>query len=45
MRDSKVHIPQGSDSIQGGDEILVFCTKEDEENARHFFERFTLDED
>ena len=45
MRDSKVRIPQGDDSIQGGDEILVFCTKEDEENARHFFERFTLDED
>jgi len=40
MRGGKIIIPQGSDTIQGGDSILVFCASEDEETARGFFDTF-----
>jgi trk system potassium uptake protein TrkA len=40
MRSGKIIIPQGSDTIQGGDSILVFCASEDEETARGFFDTF-----
>ncbi|MCP4094549.1 MAG: Trk system potassium transporter TrkA [Planctomycetes bacterium] len=38
LRDEKVIIPQGRDSIQGGDQLLVFCKADDAESTRHFFE-------
>jgi trk system potassium uptake protein TrkA len=40
MRGGKVIIPHGSDTVQGGDSILVFCATEDEETTRGFFDTF-----
>ena len=37
LRDQKVIIPQGKDSVQGKDRLLIFCTREDEEKVREFF--------
>ncbi|MBC8328058.1 MAG: Trk system potassium transporter TrkA [Planctomycetes bacterium] len=42
LRDGQVIIPQGDDEIRGGDRLLVFCSREDEDNARRFFQRFEL---
>ena len=41
LHDDNVIIPQGRDTIQGGDNILVFCTAEDSEATHEFFETFT----
>jgi hypothetical protein len=32
-----VLIPRGGDAVMGVDRILVFCSKEQEENVRDFF--------
>lgn len=37
LRDQEVIIPKGSDEIRGGDRVLLFCTREYEEEARNFF--------
>ncbi len=37
VRRGRVIIPRGGDSVQGGDRILVFCMREEEEAARDFF--------
>lgn len=37
LRGGDVIIPRGSDSVEGGDRLLVFCTREDEESVREFF--------
>jgi trk system potassium uptake protein TrkA len=38
LRGDKVIIPQGRDTIQGGDHLLVFCKADAAESTRHFFE-------
>ncbi len=38
LRGEQVIIPQGSDCVQGGDQLLVFCKTEAEETTRNFFE-------
>ena len=40
LREDRVIIPQGKDVIQGGDDILVFCTAEDSEATHQFFATF-----
>ncbi len=42
LREGQVIIPQGDDEIRGGDRLLVFCSREEEEKARRFFQRFEL---
>ena len=42
LREGQVIIPQGDDEIRGGDRLLVFCSREDEDKARRFFQRFEL---
>ena len=37
LRDGDVRIPKGSDELRGGDRILLFCTREYEQEARKFF--------
>ena len=39
LREQTVIIPKGSDVVQGDDRILIFCTREYEEQARGFFLR------
>lgn len=41
LRGHRVIIPHGKDLIQGGDHILVFCKAEDEDEVRHYFERYS----
>jgi trk system potassium uptake protein TrkA len=43
LRKGRVVVPRGSDALQGGDRILVFCTKQDDERVRDFFLRRILD--
>ncbi|MDA0666741.1 MAG: Trk system potassium transporter TrkA [Planctomycetota bacterium] len=38
LREGSVIIPQGSDEIRGGDQLLVFCQTDCAEKTRHFFE-------
>lgn len=38
LRGDKVIIPQGRDSVMGGDQLLVFCGAEEAERTRQFFE-------
>jgi trk system potassium uptake protein TrkA len=42
LREGRVVIPRGADSVQGKDRILVFCTKSEEEEVREFFLRRIL---
>lgn len=42
LREGQVIIPQGSDEVRGGDRLLVFCSREDEDKARRFFQRFEI---
>jgi trk system potassium uptake protein TrkA len=44
LRGGKVIIPKGKDTLEGRDRILVFCTREHEEEARDFFARRLLRE-
>jgi trk system potassium uptake protein TrkA len=37
LRQGKVIIPRGSDDVQGGDHLLVFCMRSEEEGVREFF--------
>ena len=37
LRDQEVIIPKGSDELRGKDRVLLFCTREYEEEARNFF--------
>ena len=37
VRRGRVIIPRGQDSVQGGDHLLVFCLREQEESVREFF--------
>ncbi len=37
LRGGQVIIPRGNDFVQGGDHLIVFCTKEDERAVRTFF--------
>lgn len=37
LRGSRVIIPSGRDQVQGGDHLLVFCMRSEEESVRHFF--------
>ena len=39
LRDGRVIIPRGGDSLEGKDRILVFCSKQDDERVREFFLR------
>ena len=39
LREGNVIIPSGRDTLQGGDRVLVFCTREDEDEVREFFQR------
>ncbi|HEX9793689.1 MAG TPA: TrkA C-terminal domain-containing protein, partial [Planctomycetota bacterium] len=41
IRGRKVIIPQGKDIIKGGDKLLVFCKREDENQVRSFFQNPT----
>jgi len=38
VRGGSVIIPTGKDRLEAGDHILVFCTREDEEAVREFFQ-------
>jgi trk system potassium uptake protein TrkA len=38
LRGGRVIIPRGSDHVQAGDRLLVFCKRENEEAVRRFFE-------
>ncbi len=38
LRRKKVIIPRGSDVVQGGDRLLVFCMRSEEESVRTFFQ-------
>lgn len=38
--EKKIIIPHGSDEVQGGDELLVFCKTDGADATRHFFESF-----
>ena len=40
VRDQKVIIPQGRDTVQGGDELLVFCKADAAEDTRRYFEDY-----
>ena len=40
LRADKVVIPHGRDTVQGGDELLVFCQADGTEATRSFFEGF-----
>ncbi|HJM40471.1 MAG TPA: TrkA C-terminal domain-containing protein, partial [Planctomycetota bacterium] len=42
LREGKVIIPHGDDEVAGGDRLLVFTKREDEDTARHYFQRFEL---
>lgn len=37
LRDGIVVIPRGKDFVKGGDRLIVFCTKESDEQVREFF--------
>jgi trk system potassium uptake protein TrkA len=37
VRDRRVVVPGGNDVVAGGDEVLIFCTREDEERTREFY--------
>lgn len=37
LRDGRVIIPRGPDFVQGGDHLLVFCMRNEEESVRAFF--------
>ena len=37
LRGGRVIIPRGQDSVQGGDRIIVFCMRAEEDNVREFF--------
>ncbi len=37
LREGRVIIPRGSDEVQGGDHLLVFCMRSEEEGVRNFF--------
>ena len=37
VRGGKVIIPRGQDAVRGGDHLLVFCLREQEEGVRAFF--------
>ena len=37
LRSGSAIIPKGKDTIQGGDRVLVFCIRENEEETRDFF--------
>lgn len=37
LRQGRVLIPRGADAVRGGDRILVFCMREEEDAARAFF--------
>lgn len=37
MRGRSVIVPGGNDLLCGGDQVLIFCTREDEEQTREFF--------
>jgi len=39
VRGNQVITPSGRDTIQGGDRVLVFCTREHEHQVRDFFHR------
>jgi Trk K+ transport system NAD-binding subunit len=39
LRGGRVIIPRGSDSVLGGDRLLVFCTREHERGVRAFFQQ------
>ena len=38
LRRARVIIPRGSDSVEGGDRLLVFCMKSEEASVRAFFQ-------
>ncbi|MGE0192308.1 MAG: Trk system potassium transporter TrkA [Planctomycetota bacterium] len=38
LRRARVIIPRGSDSVEGGDRLLVFCMKSEESSVREFFQ-------
>ena len=42
LREGRVIIPHGNDEVIGGDRLLVFCSRQDEQETRHFFQRFEL---
>jgi trk system potassium uptake protein TrkA len=42
LRGSEVIIPKGSDTLQGNDRILVFCTREHEHKVTDFFKHELL---
>jgi trk system potassium uptake protein TrkA len=44
LRGSDVIIPRGKDVLRGTDRVLVFCTREDEEEVRDFFHHRVLRE-
>lgn len=37
VRDRRVVVPGGNDVLRGGDEVLIFCTRDDEEHTREFY--------
>jgi trk system potassium uptake protein TrkA len=37
VRGRRVIVPGGNDVVSGGDEVLIFCTREDEERTREFY--------
>jgi trk system potassium uptake protein TrkA len=37
IRSSRVIIPGGNDELRAGDGVLIFCTRDDEEQTREFF--------
>lgn len=37
LRRRQLIIPRGHDTLQAGDQLLLFCTREDEEQVREFF--------
>lgn len=41
LRDGNAIVPTGSDVLQAGDRMLVFCTREDEAPTRDFFMRLS----
>ncbi len=42
LRDGKVIIPHGNDHVVGSDRLMVFCSRQDEQETRHYFQRFEL---
>ena len=42
LRESRVIVPRGRDLVCGGDHLLVFCARDDEDKVRRYFLRFEL---